>query len=112
MVNLRGLPPLLHGDGLRLGQILLNFASNAVKFTHHGRITFSADRVGETPDSLLANDDLDSAAVLDEHRALLAAALGAPTATLAQAIETFDYERALLTLRAAVAATPAAAVQA
>jgi HPt (histidine-containing phosphotransfer) domain-containing protein len=69
-------------------------------------------RVTTRLETLLANDDLDSAAVLDEHRALLAAALGAPTATLAQAIETFDYERALLTLRAAVAATSAAAVQA
>ena len=41
VVDLRGLPPLLHGDGLRLGQVLLNFASNAVKFTEHGRIILS-----------------------------------------------------------------------
>ena len=35
------LPRHLHGDSLRLGQILLNYASNAVKFTEKGVVSFS-----------------------------------------------------------------------
>ena len=39
------LPAVLHGDPVRLRQILFNFASNAVKFTEHGAITLRALRI-------------------------------------------------------------------
>ena len=42
IVNLHALPATLYGDGQHLGQILLNFASNAVKFTEKGSITLRA----------------------------------------------------------------------
>ncbi len=37
-----GLPPLLRGDPVRLGQILANYASNAVKFTEKGHVAIRA----------------------------------------------------------------------
>ena len=36
--DMASLPAQLHGDGLRLGQVLLNFTSNAIKFTQQGRV--------------------------------------------------------------------------
>jgi two-component system sensor histidine kinase/response regulator len=49
VVDLDQLPSLLHGDGLRIGQILLNFAGNAIKFTEKGCIKLRA--------KMLSSDD-------------------------------------------------------
>ncbi|MDP3873599.1 MAG: PAS domain S-box protein [Methyloversatilis sp.] len=46
-VSSDGVPPLLVGDVIRLRQALLNYLSNAVKFTEHGGITLTAQPVDE-----------------------------------------------------------------
>jgi len=43
----------LIGDSLHIGQILLNYLSNAVKFTEQGSITLCAKLLTEQPDSVL-----------------------------------------------------------
>jgi two-component system sensor histidine kinase/response regulator len=43
-----GIPEVLLGDPLRLGQILTNFVNNAVKFTEHGEIRLEIEKVEHT----------------------------------------------------------------
>ena len=46
------LPALVIGDALRLQQILLNLAGNAIKFTEHGEVVVSAQLVAQTERTL------------------------------------------------------------
>lgn len=53
------LPSVLSLDGLRLRQVLVNFVSNAIKFTDHGEVVLTVDRVvdaGETSLRLQVRD--------------------------------------------------------
>ncbi|MBW2481160.1 MAG: response regulator [Deltaproteobacteria bacterium] len=45
-------PRFLVGDPLRLGQVLINLANNAVKFTDSGEIVVTIDKVGQTDDQV------------------------------------------------------------
>ncbi len=56
----KGTPKYLVGDPLRLGQILVNYSNNAVKFTEQGEIVISINVVEETD-----NDGLFRFAVRD-----------------------------------------------
>ncbi|NTV70546.1 MAG: PAS domain S-box protein [Azonexaceae bacterium] len=47
------LPPVLHGDPLRIGQVLLNYLSNAVKFTEKGSISVTVNLVSAEADNLI-----------------------------------------------------------
>lgn len=50
--DLDAVPTWLHGDATRLRQALLNYASNAVKFTEYGSITLRARLLGVSEDKV------------------------------------------------------------
>ena len=50
----REIPSVLHGDEIRIKQVITNILSNAVKYTKEGSITFSIgyEKIPEKPDSI------------------------------------------------------------
>ena len=54
---------ILHGDPLRLGQILLNFVGNALKFTERGSITLRAKVLEETSTAWLIRFEVEDTGI-------------------------------------------------
>jgi two-component system, sensor histidine kinase and response regulator len=57
------IPEILYGDPLRLGQILINYTSNAVKFTEKGEIIIRIRRVSRTGDECLLHFEVQDTGI-------------------------------------------------
>ncbi|MBK9442963.1 MAG: response regulator [Comamonadaceae bacterium] len=57
------LPRLLQGDRTRLGQILINFAGNAVKFTERGYILLLARQAGASANQILVHFEVQDSGI-------------------------------------------------
>ncbi|PAW93749.1 hypothetical protein CKK33_09685 [Mucilaginibacter sp. MD40] len=53
LIDDQQIPLMLNGDQTRLSQILINLVSNAVKFTHKGKVTIAVQQQEETADDVL-----------------------------------------------------------
>ncbi|MDO9227739.1 MAG: PhnD/SsuA/transferrin family substrate-binding protein [Pseudomonadota bacterium] len=69
---------MLRGDPTRLSQILLNYLSNAVKFTDHGQITLRARLLEETEDGLRLRFEVEDSGI------------GIPAERLPQLFQSFE----------------------
>ncbi|WP_412478189.1 PAS domain S-box protein [Azonexus sp. IMCC34839] len=63
VVETRPMPHSLRGDPGRLQQALLNFATNAVKFTSHGKVTLRAYAESETPLDVLVRLEVEDTGI-------------------------------------------------
>lgn len=57
------IPDRLKGDALRIGQILINFTSNAVKFTETGNVLVKVRKTGETSRHLRVRFDVQDTGI-------------------------------------------------
>ena len=65
----RGVPHKLVGDPLRLGQVLINLASNAVKFTARGEIVVAVKLLERTADGVLLKFSVSDTGIgMDEEQ--------------------------------------------
>ena len=62
-VDSNAVPQWLRGDPTRLRQALLNYASNAVKFTERGRISLKAKLLGEVDGDLLVRFSVEDSGI-------------------------------------------------
>ncbi len=62
LVEVEPLSPNLAGDPTRLQQALLNYATNAIKFTENGTVTMRAAKVHETSESVLLRFEVEDTA--------------------------------------------------
>ncbi len=58
-----GLPDWLRGDPLRIGQILINYANNAVKFTEHGGVRVRVSERAREGDRLLLRFEVQDSGI-------------------------------------------------
>jgi PAS domain S-box-containing protein len=63
LIDAVSLPPRLSGDATRLQQALLNYATNAVKFTEHGQVTLHAGIAGETAEHVLLRFEVEDTGI-------------------------------------------------
>jgi len=63
LVETQGVPDGLVGDPIRLQQALLNYATNAVKFTDVGSVTLRAFPVSDAPDSVLMRFEVEDTGI-------------------------------------------------
>ena len=63
VVDTARLPARLHGDPMRLSQALLNYASNALKFTERGAIILRAQILQESPVDLLVRFEVQDTGI-------------------------------------------------
>lgn len=80
-------PMMLHGDALRIGQILLNYLSNAVKFTERGKITLKVTLQAETAQNLIIRFAVSDTGI------------GVPAAQQARIFEVFEQADSSTTRR-------------
>ena len=67
------IPERLYGDALRVRQILLNFLSNAIKFTESGEVELAVEELSRTPESckLLFSVRDTGIGIAEEHQAAI-----------------------------------------
>ena len=63
LVEVESLPPHLIGDAVRIQQLMLNYANNAVKFTGSGSITLRVIKLYETPQNVTLRFEVEDTGI-------------------------------------------------